>query len=179
MKISTKQLVQTALLLALCIASQFLKNMSVYITGPIVNAILVIALLTVGLWSAIAISVIAPVTSFIITGSPIMAAIPLLMPVIMISNIILVVAIWLLMKKWGSKLAEYVGMGIGCVVKAAFLWIMTSFVLFPVFGGALPEKAIAVAKVTFSTTQLITAVLGCILAVLIRIPLKKYLNSES
>ena len=39
----TRQITTTALLLALCIASQFLKNTSVYITGPIINCILIVA----------------------------------------------------------------------------------------------------------------------------------------
>ncbi len=51
MKLSTRQLAQTALLLAICIASQFFKNLSVYITGPVVNTTIIIAVLAVGLWS--------------------------------------------------------------------------------------------------------------------------------
>ena len=43
---SVKILCRTAVLLALCIASQFLKNLSVYLTGSIINAILVIATLS-------------------------------------------------------------------------------------------------------------------------------------
>ena len=39
----TKQLTLTALLLALCIASQFLKNTSVYLTGPVINCILILS----------------------------------------------------------------------------------------------------------------------------------------
>ena len=76
MKITTKQLVQTALLLAICIASQYFKNLSVYITGPIVNLTIILAVLSVGLWSGLLLSIIAPVTAFFFTGSPIMAAIP-------------------------------------------------------------------------------------------------------
>ena len=78
MKITTKQLVQTALLLAICIASQYFKNLSVYITGPIVNLTIILAVLSVGLWSGLLLSIIAPVTAFFFTGSPILAAIPLL-----------------------------------------------------------------------------------------------------
>ena len=82
---------------------------------------------------------------------------------------------------------KYVGMGAGCILKAAFMWIMTSFVLFPVFGqnvaSRLPKpealpKVLETAKITFSVTQLITAAIGCVLAVIIMIPLKSYLKSE-
>ncbi|MFR7962063.1 MAG: hypothetical protein ACLU6P_17555 [Roseburia intestinalis] len=41
MKITTKQITTTAVLLAICIVSQFFKNTSVYITGPIINACLI------------------------------------------------------------------------------------------------------------------------------------------
>ena len=83
MKITTKQLVQTALLLAICIASQYFKNLSVYITGPIVNLTIILAVLSVGLWSGLLLSIIAPVTAFFFTGSPIMSAIPLMFPAVM------------------------------------------------------------------------------------------------
>ena len=91
MKFTTRGLVQTGLLLAVCIASQFFKNLSVYLTGPIVNTTIILAVLAVGLWSGILIGVIAPVSAFFISGSPIMAAIPLMFPVIMGGNIILAV----------------------------------------------------------------------------------------
>ena len=91
MKLSTKQLVQTALLLAICIASQYFKNVSVYITGPIVNTTIIIAVLAVGLWSGLLISIIAPITAFFFTGSPIMAAIPLMFPDVMAGNAVLAV----------------------------------------------------------------------------------------
>ena len=76
MKITTKQITTTAVLLAICIVSQFFKNTSVYITGPIINACLIIAALGAGMACGIILSVITPVTSFLITGSPIMSAIP-------------------------------------------------------------------------------------------------------
>ena len=88
MKITTKQITTTAVLLAICIVSQFFKNTSVYITGPIINACLIIAALGAGMACGIILSVITPVTSFLITGSPIMSAIPAIIPCVMIGNII-------------------------------------------------------------------------------------------
>ena len=41
MKIKTKQITVTAIMLAICLVSQFFKNLSVYITGPIINAALI------------------------------------------------------------------------------------------------------------------------------------------
>lgn len=187
MKISTKQLAQTALLLAICIISQYFKNLSVYITGPIVNTTIIIATLAVGLWSGILISIIAPITAFFFTGSPIMSAIPLMFPVIMLGNIILIATIWYFREKKSFKWKLPAGMIAGSVLKAIFMGVMVVFVLFPLFGDniaarlpkpeALP-KVLATAKITFSVTQLITALLGSLLAYLIWLPLKKYLKSE-
>ena len=62
MKITTKQITTTAVLLAICIVSQFFKNTSVYITGPVINACLILAVLSVGIPCGIILSVITPVT---------------------------------------------------------------------------------------------------------------------
>ncbi len=186
MKLSTKELVQTALLLAICIASQYFKNLSVYITGPVVNAVIIIAVLGAGLWSGLLISLVAPVTAFFFTGSPIMAAIPLMFPVVMGGNMVLAVCVWYFQEKkdWRFKLP--VGMVVGSLLKAAFMGLVAVLVLLPLFGenvaSKLPKpemlpKVLATAKVTFSLTQLITALMGSFLAFLIWLPLKKYLKN--
>ncbi len=117
-----------------------------------------------------------------------MAAIPLMFPVIMIGNMLLVCVIWIIVKNKKQNNYLYIGMFLGSAIKALFLWIMTSFVLFPFMGDNLksyipkPELYQAVlktAKVTFSITQFVTAILGCVLAIIIMIPLKKYLKNQS
>ncbi len=185
MKISTKQLIQTALLLAICIASQFLKNLSVYMTGPVVNTTIIIAVLAVGLWSGLFISIVAPVTAFFISGSPIMAAIPLMFPAVMGGNAILALCVWFFQTKTGFQAKLPLGLAVGSCLKAAFMGIVIVLILLPVFGGNLashlpkPEAApvvLATAKITFSVTQLITALTGSVLAYLIWLPLQKYLR---
>ena len=96
MKLTTKQIAMTAVMLAVCIVSQFFKNTSVFITGPIINAALVIVTVYCGLACGIILSVITPITSFFITGSPIMAAVPAMFPCIMAGNIVLVLLVVLL-----------------------------------------------------------------------------------
>lgn len=186
MKLTTKQLVQTALLLAICIASQYFKNLSVYITGPIVNTTIIIAVLAVGLWSGLLISIIAPVTAFFFTGSPIMAAIPLMFPVIMAGNAILALSVWYFQDKQSFKWRLPVGLAIGSVLKATFMGIVVVLIILPIFGQNIAEKlskpealslVLAGAKVTFSITQLITALIGSALAYIVWIPLKKYIKN--
>ena len=157
MKITTKQLVQTALLLTICIVSQYFKNLSVYITGPIVNLTIILAVLSVGLWSGLLLSIIAPVTAFFFTGSPIMAAIPLMFPAVMAG-------------------------------KAIFMGVVIVLIILPIFGDNIASKlpkpealpmVLATTKVTFSITQLTTALIGSALAYVIWMPLKKYLKAEN
>lgn len=189
MKLSTRQLVQTALLLAICIASQFFKNFSVYITGPIVNTTIIIAVMAVGLWSGLLISIIAPITAFFISGSPIMAAIPLMFPAVILGNAILAICVWYFQNKLRFKWKLPAGLVAGSILKAAFMGITIVMILLPTFGSNIASKlpkpealpaVLATAKVTFSITQLITALTGSLLAYIIWLPLQKYLhNSQS
>lgn len=169
----TRIITETALLLALSIASQFLKNVSVYITGPIINCILIIAVLEVGLASGLIISVITPVTSFLITGSPIMKALPLVMPSVMIGNAVIVLAVWFIYRKMRKNLI--LSLAVGIVLKGVVMGLLISVIIIPLMGPntALPEVALATARFTFSVTQLITAAIGSVFAFVIWIPLKK------
>lgn len=178
-KFNTKALAQAALLLAICIMSQFLKNLSVYITGPIINTCLIICALTAGLGWAVLLSIVTPITSFIITGSPIMAAIPLIIPCVMIGNAILVAFVALLKNKPNNKLGLPLSMIVGSVAKALFMGGVIAMLIIPML---LPENMAPKMKVfqtTFSITQLITALIGSALAYIIMFPLKKAMKSEN
>ncbi|MEG1847218.1 MAG: ECF transporter S component [Lachnospiraceae bacterium] len=186
-KITTKQLTATALLLAICIGSQYFKNISPYITGPIVNATLILAVLGAGLYSGILLSIIAPITAFFFTGSPIMAAIPLMFPVIMLGNLILVFFTYYYENKCKFKLHLATGLVLGSVVKAVFMGVVVVLIILPLMGSSIaahlpkPEmlpKILAAAKITFSVTQLVTALIGSALAYIIWIPLQKSLKNN-
>ncbi len=172
MKITTKQLAQTALLLALCIAFQTLKSISVYITGPLVNAILILATLAIGPLGGLLIALFSPVAAFFLGATPVMNLIPAMMPVVMAGNSILVLAVWLLGKK--NLVA---GLLSGSVCKAGFLWLTVWYAILPLFSQNIPEAKrpamVAVVRVQFSVTQLITALLGSFIAWLVWLRLKK------
>lgn len=187
MNTTTKKLAQTALILAICLLSQYFKNLSVYITGPIINACLLIAALGIGLPWALLLSVITPITAFFISGSPIMAGIPLMFPAIMAGNAILVCVTWYFEKKLHFAFKLPAGMIVGSILKALFMALVIVGVLLPVFGGGIashlpkPEalpKVLATAKITFSVTQLVTSLFGSVLAYAVWLPLKKYLSTE-
>lgn len=178
MKITTRHLVQTALLLALCIVFQCLKGISVYITGSAVNAVLILATLSVGLHSGLLIAAAAPIVAFFLGATPVMNLIPWMIPVIMAGNAILVLAVRLFQNKHLIP-----GLLAGSVCKAGFLWLCVWYVILPLFQGNIPapkqEVMITTIKATFSLTQLITALIGSVLAFLIWKPLHKYLKAES
>lgn len=250
MKLNIRLLCRTALLLALCIASQFLKNTSVYLTGSVVNAILILATLSCGFLSGAAISVIAPLTSWWITGSPVMSAYPLIVPAVMAGNLMLVALVWLfarfLAKKmpaakplsrddgqfrvvlilalvaaalWASVTVAFLstlasllqvssvsplliasliaitgsfllftclwllisrfpntwaliaGMTLGSVLKAILMWLVIVKLI-------LPDGAPDTVRLTFSVTQLLTALIGSFVAFLVWLPLRKALGKE-
>lgn len=187
MKNNTQKLAQAALLMAICLLAQYFKNISAYITGPLINACLIIAVLAIGLSYALLLSVITPITAFFFTGSPIMAAIPLMFPVIMTGNIILVLFAYYFQKKLTVSWRLPLGLVLGSICKAAFMALVIIGILFPSFGDniaahlpkpeALPA-VLATARITFSVTQLVTALLGSLLALLIWTPLKAYLKTE-
>ena len=171
----TSHLTLTALLLSLCIANQFLKNASVYLTGSIVNCILILAAVFCGLWGAATLSLITPLTSWLITGSPLMSAIPLIVPCVMIGNIIFAVSVRVSVHKKLCIRNLLLGALFGAILKAAFMGGTISLLLLPLLGPStgLPAPALAAARVTFSITQLITALIGGALAVLIVPTLKR------
>jgi len=156
-----KRLTTAAALLAICIVSQFFKNTSVFITGPIINTCIIICVMACGLPWAILLSIVTPVTAFIITGAPVMKVIPGIMPLIMVGNALLAL-----------------GSCIGSVIKAGFMALTISYGL--LLTTALPEKMAPMLpklQFTYSVVQLITALVGTALAAVIWIPLNKFADN--
>jgi len=187
-KITTRQVVTAGVLLAIMISSMFLKNLSVYITGPIVNLVLIIATLSLGPVIGIILSVLAPVLSFIITGgSPILRGIPLIIPCIMIGNIILCIGVYVFynnLKKLNLLLRLAIGGIAGSIAKAAFMGAVIVKCLLPLMSSNIKVPAeklpvvIATASTTFGITQLFTALIATALSLVIWPVLKKAIANE-
>ena len=184
-KFGTKQIAITALLLAVCIASQFFKNLSIFITGPIINVCLLLTVLTAGLPAAIALSVITPVTAFFIAASPVMTAVPAIVPFIMAGNVVLVVCFNFLMKKdllgdGLKKISSYFKAIVCALAKGVFMGLTISLWLLPTFIPAeSPLRAkMSVFQMTFSVFQFITALIGFVYLFIIWAVLKKTMMKE-
>ncbi|MCR4787182.1 MAG: ECF transporter S component [Lachnospiraceae bacterium] len=168
-KFGTREIAITAILLALCVVSQIFKNLSVFITGPIVNTCLLLAELTVGLPCAIILGMITPITAFFMAPSPVMSAVPGIIPLIMLGNIVLVLAFHFLMHKDLSKGSEglknftvYLKAVVCALAKGVVMGVTIGLWLLPTFLPAqspLREK-LPIFKAMFSVIQFVTACIG-------------------
>jgi hypothetical protein len=174
MKSKVKFITTAAVLLAICIISQLFKNLSVFITGPIINACLIIAVLTCGYFWGVVLSVLTPITAFLITGAPVMKAVPALIPLIMAGNVVLVTLVWLFVRKRKAFMNVVLGGVIGSLLKAGFMTLTISYGVLTIV--PLPEKLQAmlpVLQTTYSLTPLITALIGTAYACVIWLALRK------
>ena len=95
----TRVITRPALLLALCVVVQQFKNLSQFITGPLVNLILMVAAMAVGLGSGLCIAVLSPILAFLIAPSALMQLMPQLIALVAAGNAVLVVCAWALRKQ--------------------------------------------------------------------------------
>lgn len=176
-----RQIVTTAIILAICILSQVFKNLSIFITGPIINTCIVITVLMVNLPCAIILSVITPITAYLIAASPVMTAVPLIIPFIMLGNIVLAVAVNFLMKKDMMapgksvfSVKNIITAVISAAAKGLFMGLTISLWLLPTF---IPAESplrgkMSVFQTTFSLYQFLTACIGMVYAFIILTALK-------
>ena len=168
-KFGTRQIAMTAALLSICIISQVFKNLSIFITGPIVNTCIVLAVLTVNLPCGIILSIITPITAYIIAMSPVMMAVPAIVVFIMLGNIVLAVTVGLFFKKpfveSGSNVFRISNMTraiICALAKGIFMGVTISMWLLPTFipADSPLRNKLPVFQKTFSVFQFLTACIG-------------------
>lgn len=133
-----------------------------WLTGPIVNAMFLIAVVLLGSQNAI---LLALLPSTIALGVGLLPAVlaPMI-PFIIISNVILILGFYYLREK-----NFWLGVAVGSVLKFAFLW-STSFVVV----NLLLKKELAVSvSAMMSWPQLATALIGGLLAYIFLKQIKK------
>lgn len=158
-----KKIVTLGVLLAIMLVFQLMKSVSVYITGPVVNFVLIVVTYYFGLTSGLAFSVIAPLTSYFITPNPILIKMPLIVVFIALGNATLCLFVHLL-KKRNMVLNFFVA----STAKAILMGVSISLIIIPMFGPAtgLADMALSTAKITFSIRQLLTAYIGSIVSII-------------
>ncbi|HOM02339.1 MAG TPA: ECF transporter S component [Acetivibrio sp.] len=165
-----KYFTRTAMLLALTIVFQSLGRRiplgqnSNFIVGPLVNACLIISSALVGLLSGAVISVLAPYGA-ILTG----ATMPLpLAPFVALGNFVLVLAFYIFRKK------KVIGIILGSIAKFAVIYGSLLYII-PFFKLLPKNKAMALAGAAFGWPQLVTALIGGIIAIPIIYRLERHI----
>jgi len=151
-KITTKTLTRSALILALAIAIQSIR-MPAYVTGPLVNALIILASALISPISGVMVGLLTPLLAF---SFGIMALAPAV-PIIMLGNALLAIVYGLLKKK------PILGIICAAVLKYASMTFGFYYILPNLMGIKLPAKILPI----LTTQQLITAIVGGIIAVII------------
>ena len=163
---------ETAVMLALLIVLQWAtKPLGQIVTGSCVNAVLVAAVLLGGLWCGLTVAVISPFCAFLLGIGPQLIAI---IPAIALGNGVLVLVLHFVYGKtvWRRALA-WLGAAVG---KSAALYLVVVQLLCRVL--PLKQPQIDTFTAMFSAPQLVTALIGGGLVLLIMPALKKALNKH-
>ena len=183
---SARTITITAVLLAICIASQFFKNLSIFITGPIINTCIALTVLLVNLPCALALCIITPVTAYFIAASPVMMAVPGILPLIMLGNAVLAVCTQFLIIPAVSGSGKIISVKAVCMgvisaaAKGLVMGLTISLWLLPTF---IPAESPLRGKMgnfqmTFGLFQFVTALIGFVYVFILLIPLKKTMDAK-
>ena len=155
---------ETAIMLALLVTLQAMtKPAGQLVTGSCVNAVLAISALVGGLWSGVTIALISPVLAFLLGIAPQI----LTVPAIMAGNTVFVVLLCLLAgAKDASMGKRVIAWLVAAVAKFVTLYVIVVKIICGVMSasllaaGTLKEPMLKALPATFSWPQLITALIG-------------------
>ncbi len=167
----TRTAALTALLIVMQAATASLGN--TLVTGSIVNLILIVSVMTCGVSTGITVGIISPVFAKIFGIGPFWS----LIPFIIVGNIVLII-LWHLIgncKTKKIKLSYVIAMIVAAGAKFLVLYLGIVKLAIPVF-LKLPEQKASVISNIFSIPQLITALIGGALALIILPVLKRAIN---
>lgn len=171
---------ETAIMLALLVSLQALtKSFGQFVTGSCVNAVLAVSVLVGGLGSGITVALISPILAFLLGIAPQV----LTVPAIMAGNTVYVVLLHLLSSRDGKQVVKQIAAWlIAAAAKFATLYIIVVKVICGVMApslmaaGTLKEPMLKMLPATFSWPQLVTALIGGAVALLIVPVIRKALH---
>ncbi len=154
---------RTAIFIALLIVIQYAtKALSQYVTGSLVNLLLVTAALTAGLASGLTVALLSPFFAFFFGIGP---AFIQLVPFVALGNGAIVLVVWLIKRGGAGKdtVRSVIAVIAGALAKFAVLWLGVVRIMLPLIPGIKPAQ---VEKMTamFTWPQLVTATIGAALA---------------
>ena len=159
---------RTAIFIALLIVFQVVtKPFGQYVTGSSVNLLLMTATLTCGIYSGLTIALVSPFFAFLLGIGP---AFIQFVPFIALGNMVFVLIGYLLSDKnlYKKSLKGYIfstmGIVIAAVAKFLLLWLGIVKIIVPIM-NQLKEQQIAAFTAAFSLPQLVTALIGGLIAI--------------
>lgn len=160
-------LTKSALFLAIAIIFQsigkFFPQFSQFFVGPAINAILILTTYICGLWWGVAVGTLTPLLAWLLGQLP--PPFGPFIPFIMLGNIIFII-LFGISKKYIKKAGEYIGIILGAILKYLFLYFSASK-LINVFNLNIPEKVAHKLVIAMGVPQLITALIGGAIALII------------
>lgn len=171
---------ETAIMLALLVTLQAVtKGFGQFVTGSCVNAVLAVSALVGGLSCGITVALISPILAFLLGIAPQI----LTVPAIMVGNTVYVVLLYLLADRSGKNFAKQIVAWLAAaVVKFVALYAIVVGLICGVMSesllasGALKEPMLTALPATFSWPQLVTALIGGAVALMIVPALRKALH---
>lgn len=170
---------RTAILIALLVAVQWATAFTQsfagqYITGSLVNCVLAVAVLFGGLCSGVTVALLSPFCAFLLGIGPKLIQI---VPCIAVGNTVYILVLWLLLgKKQQAVWMQAAGVLAAAAAKFLTLYAAVVKIVIPVMGDALKAPQVQTFTAMFSWPQLVTALVGGTLAMLLLPVLNKALK---
>lgn len=172
---------QTALMLALLVVLQWLtKPLGQLVTGSCVNAVLAVSVLLCGLSSGLTVALLSPVFAYLFGIAPQI----LTVPVIMLGNAVYVALLKLLQADHKQLWRGATALAAAAVCKFGVLFTLVNYGICGILAEGLMERGLlkkpmlTMLPATFSTPQLVTALIGGAVALALVPVLKKALHRK-
>lgn len=166
-------LTKTAISLALLVLAQLIGSLlgaNQFVTGSLVNLILIVAAANAGLYGGISVAVLSPVLAVLIGVGPKFIQ---LVPVIMVGNIVIVICMYFTYRlALKSDSVSWVLLPTGIII-SALAKFLTLFLLVRLVKGVLLPNMPPVLVAMLSFPQLVTALFGGFLSIAVVLALKK------
>lgn len=170
---------ETAVMLALLVTLQALtKPAGQLVTGSCVNAVLAVSVLLAGLGSGITVAVLSPVLAYLLGVAPQLVTVP----AIMVGNTVLVVLLYFIAGDCASVGKRVAAWLVAAIAKFVTLYLLVVKLICGVMApgllasGTLKEPMLKALPTMFSLPQLITALIGGGVAMLMIPVLRKALH---
>lgn len=174
-------LTQTAVMLALLIALQWItKPLGQIVTGTCVNAVLAVTTLLIGTGSAMTVALLSPIFAFLLGIAPNLIAVP----AIMAGNAVFV----MVLRDAGDSeklMKKVINLLLAALSKFVVLYMLMVVIVCGTMAdlllaaGVLKEPMLKVLPATFSWPQLVTALAGGTIALLITPVLRKAIKKTN